>query len=120
MAFFTWIYFDTKEEVSSKYDYCESKGYESYKDESIGFNSRFRCAKKVYDEIGYEWEYSGIVEDNTQKIKMTNEEPNWELIRKLNPLDAYMKGYKKGREDSQDLNDGLLTALKKATEDIMN
>ncbi len=49
---------------------------------------------------------------------MTNEEPNWELIMKLNPLDAFMKGYDKGREDSQDLHDSLLNALKKATKDF--
>ena len=64
-GFFIMIYLDTSEEVSYKYDYCESKGYESYKDESPVFSSRFRCARKVYDEVGYEWEYSGIIIDNS-------------------------------------------------------
>ena len=37
-----------------------------YKDEDIlGLSSKFRCAKKVSKELGYEWEYSGIVEDST-------------------------------------------------------
>lgn len=46
------------------------------------------------------------------------DEPNWELIGKLNPLDAFMKGYDKGRKDSKDLHDGLLKALKKATSEL--
>ena len=65
-GFFVLIYFDTSEEVTSKYDYCESKGYSGYKDENmVAFNSNFRCARKAPREIGYEWEYSGIVDGSS-------------------------------------------------------
>ncbi len=64
VAFFTIIYLDTNNEVTFKNDYCESKGYEGYKDEYsiIVSGSSYRCYKKVFSVVGYEYEYSGIVE----------------------------------------------------------
>ncbi len=66
MTFFTLVYLDTDNEVTFKKDYCKSKGYEGYKDESsiIISGSSYRCYKKVFDEIGYEYEYSRIVNYN--------------------------------------------------------
>lgn len=65
-GFFIMVYLDTSEEFDYRNDYCESKGYDGYKDEDIlGLTNKFRCGKKVSKEVGYEWEYSGIIEDNS-------------------------------------------------------
>ena len=49
---------------------------------------------------------------------MTNEQPNWNEIEKLNPKDAFMEGYKKGREDSKDLTDDLKRVMNEAMENL--
>jgi len=40
-------------------------------------------------------------------------EPKWDKIRTMNPQDAYMEGYKKGRSDSKVLYDDLKKEIDK-------
>ena len=48
----------------------------------VVFNSDFRCARKAPREIGYEWEYSGIVDgmaimyDEEKELPFVVHEPN--------------------------------------------
>ena len=58
--FFISIYFSESKIYDEKTAYCESNKYEGYKDEFV-LGSEFRCVRKATNGVGYEWEYSGIV-----------------------------------------------------------
>ncbi len=45
-------------------------------------------------------------------------EINWDKIQEMDSRNAFMEGYKKGREDSQDLTDSLKKKLDEISDNL--